>query len=193
MQSLERLVFLAFLFFFFTSNKSRYKNGRSFIYATIFCYALISWFSNWSTHLISWIRMFWLKEKSHHHCVDLRYPSGSNNEVILVRTYLFIVAVILLSNFLVSIINWSVTLSNCSPKTFIVVSFMRSCSVIFHIVQVSWNSSPVGSLIYQRFTCSKYEHSEFDVILCRKLQFLVDFFSDICPLTANVHKNSRNF
>lgn len=37
------------------------------------------------------------------------------------------------------------------------------------------------------------EYIELDATLSRKIQFLEDFFSDICPLITSVHNNSSNF
>ena len=74
--------------------------------------------------------------------------SGSNNEAILVRTSLCVVAVILLSKFLLSIMNWSVIMSRRSPKTLVMVSFMWSCPAIFLYSSIEQEFQS-RSLIYQ--------------------------------------------
>ena len=103
---------------------------NSFISAMIFCHVSMSSFFNWSSYPFSRIHKFGRKSLIFI-VVGVRYPSMSSNEAIVVRTCLFVVAVILLSNFFVSTINWSVILSRCSPKSLVMVSFMQSCSAIF--------------------------------------------------------------
>ena len=86
---------------------------NSFISVMIFCHVSMSSFFNWWSHPFSWIHKFWRKLIIFI-VVGVKYPSGSNNEAIVVRTCL-----------------WSVSVSHYSPKTFVMVSFMRSCPAIF--------------------------------------------------------------
>ena len=95
-----------------------------------FCHVSMSSFFSFSSHSFSWIQKFWRKSLIFT-VVRVRYPSGSNNETIVVRTWIFVVVVILLSNFFVFTINWSAIVSHCSPKTLVMVSYMQTSPAIF--------------------------------------------------------------
>ena len=63
--------------------------------------------------------------------VGVRYPSGSDNEAIVVRTCLFVVVGHTAVKIFVLTINWSVIVSHCSARSLVMVSFMRFCPEIF--------------------------------------------------------------
>ena len=101
---------------------SQYRNGRSFLH---FCYNFLPC-PRFQLIIPSFFLDPQVLKKKFHLRRSWRYPSGSNNEAIVVRTCLFVVAVMLLLNFFVFTINWFVIVSHCNPKTLVMVSSIRS-------------------------------------------------------------------